>query len=140
MEGRYLGFPAIAVSTMSKHPRHLETAATVAKKLVERLKSNPLPGEIILNVNVPDIPWRSITGFCSTRLGNRHIAEPAIADTDPRGNPIYWIGAAGPEQDAGAGTDFHAVAGGCVSVTPLHVDLTRHCHLETVGNWLDGMY
>ena len=139
MEGRYLGFPAIAVSSMSKYPRHLETAAAVAKKLVERLKSDTLPTEIILNVNVPDVSLDSIKGFCSTRLGNRHIAEPAIADSDPRGNPIYWIGASGPEQDAGPGTDFHALAEGYVSVTPLHVDLTRHRHLETVGDWLEGM-
>ena len=139
MEGRYLGFPAIAISIVSKYPKHLETAATVVKKLVEHLKSDSLPGEIILNVNVPDVPLQAIRGVRSTRLGNRHIAEPAIADSDPRGNPIYWIGASGPEQDAGVGTDFHAISEGYVSVTPLHVDLTCHRHLETVGDWLGGM-
>ena len=136
MEGRHLGFPAVAVSITSSSPRHLETAAEVTRRLVGHLRVGVLPREIILNVNVPDVPLSEIKGFKSTRLGNRHAAEPAIRDSDPRGDPIYWIGAAGAEQDAGAGTDFHAVSAGYVSVTPLHVDLTRHQHLETVGNWL----
>ncbi len=139
MEGRYLGFPAVAISILSQRPRHLDTAAQVAKRLVRHLKNESLPREIILNVNVPDLPLRDIKGFKSTRLGNRHIAEPAIEGSDPRGEPIYWIGAPGAEQDAGRGTDFHAVASGYVSVTPLHVDLTRHQHLETVGAWLGSL-
>ncbi len=136
MEGRYLGFSAVAISTLSKNPRHLVTAAEIAKRLVGHLKNRPLSREIILNVNVPDVPLEDIRGFRSTRLGNRHVAEPVIEDRDPRGKPIYWIGAPGAEQDAGIGTDFHAVANGYVSVTPLHVDLTRHQHLETVSAWL----
>lgn len=139
MEGRYLGFPAIAVSIVSRYPRHLETTAAVTRKMVDHLKSSSLPKEIILNVNVPDVPLQDIKGFRSTRLGNRHIAESAVRSEDPRGNPVYWIGAAGPEQDAGAGTDFHAVAAGYVSVTPLHVDLTRHQCLGTVRDWLDNL-
>ena len=137
MEGRYLGSPAIAISILSKHPQHLEAAATVAKRLVGHLKKEPLPNKIILNVNVPDLPIQEIKGFKSTRLGNRHIAEPVIRDSDPRGDPIYWIGAPGAEQDAGEGTDFHAVATGYVSVTPLHIDLTRHQDIGTVSSWLD---
>ncbi len=139
MEGRYLGFPAVAVSIVSLRPRHLDTAAKVTRRLIGHLKNAALPREIILNVNVPDVPLHDVKGFKSTRLGNRHVAEPAIEDSDPRGEPIYWIGAPGPEQDAGSGTDFHAVAAGYVSVTPLHVDLTRHRHLETVGDWLGSL-
>lgn len=139
VEGRHLGFPAIAISIVSKHPRHLGTAAEVTRRLVAHLRNEPLPNEIILNVNVPDLPLADVKGLKNARLGSRHVSEPVIEDLDPRGHPIYWIGAPGPGQDAGPGTDFHAVAAGYVAVTPLHVDLTCRHQFETTGAWLDGL-
>jgi 5'-nucleotidase len=135
-EGRFLGLPAIAVSMSSHEPQHLETGAAVAVRLVSRLREAPLESSIILNVNVPDIPYDQLKGFVATRLGHRHKAESVIPAADPRGRRIYWVGPAGPEQDAGPGTDFSAVRGGCVSITPLQVDLTRHSALEPLRQWL----
>ena len=137
-EGRFLGLPAIAVSIASHEPQYLETAARVVVQLVTGLKCRPLESSVILNVNVPDLPLESIRGFAATRLGHRHKAEPVIADRDPRGRTIYWVGSAGPEQDAGPGTDFHALREGFVSVTPLQVDLTRHSALAPLEQWLLG--
>ena len=91
---------------------------------------------MILNVNVPDLPWEQIKGFQVTRLGQRHRAEPVIKTQDPRGRDIYWIGPAGKEQDAGEGTDFYAVRNGYISITPLHSDLTRHRMLDATYQWL----
>lgn len=136
MEGRFLGLPAIAVSINSHQPSHFDTAAQVAQYLVQRLCQDPLPADTILNVNVPDLPWEQLSGFEATRLGHRHKAEPVVKGTDPRGRPIYWVGPAGPEQDAGPGTDFHAVRNGYVSITPIQVDLTRYTALEQVAQWL----
>ncbi|MBX6420995.1 MAG: 5'/3'-nucleotidase SurE [Nevskia sp.] len=135
MEGRHLGFPAIAVSCVAISPRHYDTAARVTLRLIERLQQQPIAGATILNVNVPDVPYESLAGYEVTRLGNRHRAEPVIEAQDPRGRRIYWIGAAGPEQDCGPGTDFYAVQRGCVSITPLQVDLTRHSALEPLAAW-----
>jgi 5'-nucleotidase len=137
MEGRFLGFPAIAVSLASWQPQHYATAAFAARELVVRLQADPLPADVILNVNVPDRPWTEVRGFQGTRLGHRHKAEPVVRGTDPRGNPYYWVGPAGPEQDAGPGTDFHAVREGWISVTPLQVDLTRHGALDGLCAWLE---
>lgn len=137
-EGRFLGLPAIAVSIGSFEPQHLDTAARVVTQLVAGLKAQPLEPSIILNVNVPDLPLASIRGLAATRLGHRHKAEPVIADKDPRGRTIYWVGSAGPEQDAGPGTDFHALREGFVSVTPLQVDLTRHSAVASLEQWLLG--
>ena len=94
--------------------------------LMKRLQNNPLPGDIILNVNVPDMPFDELIGVEGARLGFRHRSEPLVKNEDPRGRTIYWIGPAGPGQDAGPGTDFDAVERGAVAVTPLKVDLTRH--------------
>lgn len=137
MEGRFLGLPAIAISMNSHQPDYFETGARVALELVERLTRSPLSENVILNVNVPDMPYEQLSGFRSTRLGHRHKVEPVVKTTDPRGKTIYWVGPAGAEQDAGPGTDFHAVRGGYVSITPLQVDLTRHSALEIVEAWLD---
>ena len=137
-EGRFLGLPAIAVSMASFEPLHLETAARAVVVLIHRLLSHPLPADTILNVNVPDRPWEEIRGFQATRLGHRHKAEPVTKGVDPRGRAIYWVGPAGPEQDAGPGTDFYAVRDGYISVTPLQIDLTRYDALDTVGGWLEG--
>ena len=141
MEGRFLGLPAIAMSlcTADHDGRHYATAARAAVELVARLMTDPLPADTILNVNVPDLAWDDVRGFEVTRLGNRHRAEPCIQQNDPRGRSWWWIGAAGPEQDAGPGTDFHAVRGGHISITPIHVDLTRYQALEQVSSWVDGL-
>jgi len=141
MEGRFLGLPAIAVSLVSGEggARNYPSAARAAVEIMRRLLVDPLPSDTILNVNVPDRSWDEIHGYEVTRLGHRHRAEPCIHETDPRGRPIWWIGPAGPEQDAGPGTDFDAVRRGYISITPIHVDLTRYQALEKVAGWVDGL-
>lgn len=135
-EGRFLGLPAVAISLVGHDPQHFDTAGIVAVKLLQHLIANPLPKDTLLNVNVPDLPATALKGIQATRLGQRHKSEPVIQSQDPRGRTIYWVGPPGAEQDAGPGTDFHAVANGFVSVTPLQLDLTRHEKLAELNTWL----
>jgi 5'/3'-nucleotidase len=141
MEGRFLGFPAVAVSLVLDQSggRHYTSAARFTSELVKRLGTHPLPADTILNVNVPDLPWDEIKGAEATRLGHRHRSEPVLRDTDPRGRPIYWIGPPGAEQDAGPGTDFDAIRRRYISVTPIQVDLTRYAAMDNLSQWLQGM-
>ncbi|HBR97268.1 MAG TPA: 5'/3'-nucleotidase SurE [Gammaproteobacteria bacterium] len=136
IEGRFLGLPAIAVSMASPQPQHYATAGRVIADLVSHLQEYPIDENSILNVNVPDLPYEAIQGMQGTRLGSRHKSESVIEQRDPRGQPIYWLGPAGPEADAGPGTDFYAVKNGFVSVTPLQIDLTRHDAIADVNKWL----
>jgi 5'-nucleotidase len=140
IEGRFLGLPAIAVSLVMQpnSGQHFDTAARVAAELVMRVQRSPLHRATILNVNVPDIPYERIRGWQATRLGFRHRSERIVRSEDPRGRPVYWVGPAGVGQDAGPGTDFHAVASDFVSVTPLQIDLTRHQMLDDMREWLLG--
>lgn len=128
MEGRFLGIPAIAFSMVGGGFLYPDTAANVAKQLVsffyEERKS--IPAKTILNVNIPDIHFDDLKGFLATRLGTRHMAEKMEPDKDPRGHTIYWIGTSGKENDAGVGTDFHAISQQRVSITPLQLDLTHY--------------
>ncbi len=139
-EGRFLGKTAVAISLHTEGlrgdaTRHFDTAAHYARIIVERLQATPLDRPTILNVNVPNIPVAEVKGIKVARLGNRHRAEAVIRAEDPRGRPVYWVGPAGAGQDAGPGTDFHAIAEGFVSVTPLTVDLTNHTALDSVRTW-----
>jgi 5'-nucleotidase len=135
-EGFLLGIPSIAVSLASKSAGNYATAARVACELFGRFRDRPLTSPLLLNVNVPDIPYDQLEGTEVTRLGRRHKAEGVVKSTNPRGETVYWVGAAGGAQDAGEGTDFHAVAHGKVSVTPLQIDLTHYASIEHVRSWM----
>lgn len=135
-EGYLLGIPSIAVSLVSKAATDFSVAATVARDLVERFVRSPIRQPVLLNVNVPDCAAAAVQGIRVTRLGKRHRAEPVIRSLTPRNETVYWVGAAGAAADAGEGTDFHAVANGFVSITPLQVDLTHNGQIGTVGDWL----
>ena len=136
MEGRFLGFPALAVSAVAANRKCLETAANITKGLLKSLLKGAVLEGLVFNVNVPNLALPELRGIECTRLGNRHLAKPVIKQRDPRGKPIYWVGSAGDKQDAGPGTDFHAVNRGFVSVTPLHADLTSHQAMPVLSDWL----
>jgi len=135
-EGFLLGVPSLAVSLCSKAGVHFETAARVALELVQMLERQPLREPLLLNVNVPDVPYEELRGRVVTRLGKRHKAEAVVRTQTPRNETVYWVGAAGAAQDSGEGTDFYAVANNLVSITPLQIDLTHNAQLPLIRSWL----
>jgi len=138
MEGRFLGCPAIAFSLAGEKPTDYSASILAAKKIVKSLIENPLD-DVLFNINIPDINYDQIKGFKVTRLGNRHKSEPAIETFDPKGRKVYWVGPVGAEQDAGEGTDFHAIRTQHISITPIQIDLTRHHSLTTLSQWVEGI-
>ncbi|UCV05314.1 5'/3'-nucleotidase SurE [Dechloromonas denitrificans] len=135
-EGFLLGIPSIAISLTSFEGKNFESAGRVARELVERFIRDPMKEAVLLNVNVPDIPYAELKGMEVTRLGRRHKAEPVVRMVSPRSETVYWVGAAGAAADAGPGTDFNAVERGCVSITPLQIDLTHTAQLPAVRHWI----
>jgi 5'-nucleotidase len=87
----------------------------------------------LLNVNIPNRPYEELKRWRVTRLGNRHHSQPVVVQNNPRGDKIYWIGAAGDAKNASAGTDFHAINEGCISITPMQLDLTDHARQTAMG-------
>ncbi len=137
-EGFLLGISSLAVSLVSKSGGNFATAARVTAEIVERFAKHSYAQPLLLNVNVPDLAYAELKGFEVTRLGRRHKAEPVVKTHNPRGETVYWVGAAGGVQDAGEGTDFHAVLRHKVSITPLQIDLTQFSQLESLGRWIEG--
>ena len=136
-EGFLLGIPSIAVSLAGHHGGHFATAAGIVADLVRKYQRKPWRDATLLNINVPDLPAAELKGLEVTRLGKRHKAEPVLKSVNPRGQTVYWVGAAGVAQDDGEGTDFHATQHGRVSITPLQIDLTRYSQMDSVRGWLD---
>ena len=135
-EGYLLGVPSVSLSLTSKRGEHYETAARVARELVLHFQREAFSELVLLNVNVPDVPYDQLKGLRVTRLGRRHKAEPAVKQQSPRGQTVYWVGAAGPVKDAGEDTDFAAVDAGYASLTPLQMDLTHSAQIDGVRRWL----
>jgi 5'-nucleotidase len=136
-EGFLLGIPSLAVSLANVSDENFSTAARVAADIVQRFKKSKFHEPILLNINVPDIPYEHLQGIEVTRLGRRHKAEAVVKTQSPRGETVYWVGAAGAVQDASKDTDFHAIQLNRVSVTPLQIDLTQYAQLDTVKQWLE---
>ncbi|HRH80078.1 MAG TPA: 5'/3'-nucleotidase SurE [Thiobacillaceae bacterium] len=137
-EGFLLGIPAVAVSLVHEQQGRFATAAAFISDLVGRFARTPLREPVLLNVNVPDVPPESVQGMEVTRLGKRHKAQDVVRTINPRNQLMYWVGAAGGAQDAGPGTDFHAIAQQRISVTPLQVDLTRYAQMGVLEDWLSA--
>ncbi|HEX5359883.1 MAG TPA: 5'/3'-nucleotidase SurE [Fluviicoccus sp.] len=143
LEGRFLGKPSLAVSLCGasvkqySEPEQYQAAAEMVCKLVMHWKALQLPLHNIINMNVPDLPPKEIRGFRLTRLGKRERGFSVSTVEDPRGRKAYWIGLAGNPNKTDAGTDFHAIDQGYVSLTPLQTDLTSHEALPALTDWLD---
>lgn len=136
MEGYLLDIPSFAFSMSQHNATHFETAARIAVELVQHYAKTALKSPTLLNINVPDIPYDEIQGRSITRLGKRHKAEPVIQLKTPRGETVYWVGAAGQPNDGGIGTDFYAIAHNHVSISPIQVDLTKHSQLPELKDWI----
>lgn len=136
MEGRFLGCPALAVSLASEQATHFEMAVSVVMDIVKSINAKHLRQDLLLNINIPDTPAVSVSEIDVTRLGYRHIAEPAIVVENNEGRNLYRIGPPGAGDDAGPGTDFYAIEKGRISITPLQTDLTRYNVQDDVSDWI----
>src|SRR5690606_10732715 len=134
-EGYLFGIPAIAFSLTEKGWQHIDGAARIARLIVERQTLEPLSSPVLLNVNIPAVPFETIQELRVTRLGKRHPSEPVVKSSTPYGDPVYWIGPVGRVSDSASDTDFGAIEQHAVSITPLRLDLTHYDQLSQVKDW-----
>lgn len=139
MEGAIWGLPSLAVSLDCKENGpsllYYDVAAKKAAQIVSIVQKNGLPSNVLLNINVPNLPESEIQGSMVTRLGLRIYRDVLVSREDPRGHPYYWIGGDAPTGVPDEGTDIGALAGNIISICPLQLDLTAHRSLETIRGW-----
>ena len=139
MEAVIWGVPAIAVSLDVKSDDlstiDFDPAAMVARQVAQTVLTKQLPGGILLNVNIPNLPAEQIKGMRITRQGMRVYRDRLDQRIDPRGRPYFWIGGDAPTGLPESGTDIGALAEGHVSITPLQLDLTAYPALHQMSNW-----
>jgi 5'-nucleotidase len=138
MEAVIAGVPGIAFSLAADETMkewNYGPAAQVAARVVQTVLHNGLTRDLLLNINVPPLPYEQIRGLCITRQGLREYRDKLDERMDPRGQPYYWIGGDLPTGVVEQGTDFGAIFDGYVSITPLQLDLTAHRAAERLGTW-----
>ena len=139
MEAVISGVQGIAISLDSPEAFQgildYSTAARVAHVIIEKVIAKDLPEGVVLNVNVPYLKESELKGYMITHQGLRVYRDALDQRLDPRGRPYYWIGGEAPTGVAEPGTDFSALAEGCVSITPLQLDLTNYKAMESLKKW-----
>ncbi|MCL5277175.1 MAG: 5'/3'-nucleotidase SurE [Deltaproteobacteria bacterium] len=135
IESTLQGVPAIAVSVVGKNRVYLKTAGEIAFRLVRRMLGQALPPNVLLNVNVPNLPGNRIKGYRFTRQGKRKYGESVIEKLDPRGEKYYWIGGYMIRETPVENSDIQAVDEGYISITPIQLDFTAHAFLKEMSGW-----
>lgn len=137
MEATVIGIPALALSYTGDRHEEIEGWTPLLTRLFERIlrRDGAFPEHTLLNVNLPGVPPDEVRGVRVTALGRRRYSESITRALDPSGKEYFWIGGGRISWSGSTDSDFHAVADGYVSVTPLHLDLTNYRLLEEIRGW-----
>lgn len=134
-EGAILGYEAIAFSLCDWEAEDYSAAARWARRIAARVLADGLPTGLLLNVNIPALSDDELMGVEITRQARSRWEESFIERSDPFKQPYYWLSGRFVNLDEGEHTDLNAVERGCISITPLRIDLTAHDALDTLRDW-----
>jgi len=135
IEGTLLGIPSFAVSLVTRSRFRFDVASGYALEVAKKVLRKGLPGDTLLNVNVPNMPREEIRGVRVTRQGKRVYGDLIVEKRDPRGRKYYWIGGDHLRSEEIPGSDLEAIEGNFVSITPIHLDLTNYAALRALRKW-----
>lgn len=136
MEATVIGIPSVALSYTGDDFEKLEAWTPLLEGLLQQiLRRNPFPPHTLLNINLPAAPPGEVRGVKITSLGRRRYADSITRILDPKGREYFWIGGGISAWNGGQEADFRAVQDGFISVTPLHLDLTRYELMEEIRGW-----
>jgi 5'-nucleotidase len=132
MEATMFKVPAIAFSQVCENGQRIKwsTATQHAPVIIDRLLTEGWPQNALINVNFPDRAGQAVEGYRVTFQGKRKLGDELVERIDPRGQPYVWIGGLRCDEDLQDGSDLQAVADGCISVTPIHMDMTHRSSMD----------
>ena len=121
LQGYLHGFPSLAMSVDKANNYSLENAARLAVLLVKRIHSSTMPANVLLNINLPNLPLAEIRGAKITKL-----ARYSHTDTVEEGNhgkwKHYWLVRQRRNKNTDEQTDVWAIEQGYISITPLYTN------------------
>jgi 5'-nucleotidase len=118
LQGFFYGIPALAFSVAAFGDINFDSAAKLARLMVSELVDKGLPGRMLLNVNLPDLPQEKLEGIEITRLGERKYVDHIEPGHDGK-RQYHWIMRGNPEWKSTSGTDIWALEKNKISITPL---------------------
>ena len=147
-EAALSGIPAFAVSLVCRQDpqkRKIKFQYSCAAQIVEKVAKKIFvsmgngsqsrgmknwPRGLVINVNVPNLPYREIKGICFAKQGRQIYGGKAIRRKDSRGQPYYWIGGTHQGFAKQKETDCDVVSRKYVAVTPLSIDCTHYDFIQ----------
>lgn len=136
VEAAIEGIPAIGFSLSNySHEANMDAAGVIAGEITKRFMETKLDPEVLLNVNIPDLPLHEIKGYKICRQARAKWDENFDERIDPRGRKYFWLVGNFINYDAGEDTDEWALANNFVSIVPVQFDLTAYSALEKLKHW-----
>ncbi len=133
IEGAMLAVPSVAFSLAETEKPDFDEAARIAREVLARILANGVPERTVLNVNIPALPRAQVRGVRVTHQSRTSYHEVYEKRSDPWGRDYFWItGELTREFEQEPDSDLRALADGCVSITPLHYDLTHYDAIPTL--------
>lgn len=135
MEGRLMGVPAIAFSLCSHECTHFEVFADLVPEIVGK-SLGKIPGDMILNVNVPDIPMEELAGLRVTDMGiRRYDDEYRLVQQIEKGNYYEYLSTEMYYKDAGLDTDIGAYQQNYITLVGLSMNRTHPDTHKQIESW-----
>jgi 5'-nucleotidase len=135
-EGTLLGIPSFAISLDARSHFKFHTAARFAVRVARYIAKKGLPKGTFLNINVPNLDEKEIKSYKITQQGKWALDGNAVVEkVDPRGKKYYWIAGGRQAFTKKGETDIEAVSNSCISITPLHLDLTDYASIDVLKRW-----
>ncbi len=143
--GYLMGIPATALSVAALERVHFDTAARLAVVIARMIEAQALPQQMLLNINLPNLPLEQIQGVEVTRLGHRTYQD-VLKERQYGKRRHFWIVRSKLEWESmeswepEEGTDMWAVFKNRISITPLHSDLTSPLALSALKQLSNAIF
>lgn len=130
------GVPAIGFSLLDyRWTANFEPLKPFIERITREALTKKIPSEIVLNVNIPDVPNGKIKGIKICRQAKAHWIEKFDKRQSPMGRDYYWLTGEFINEDHGEDTDEAALNKGYISIVPTQFDMTAHYAIQKLNSW-----
>ncbi len=127
MEASIEGIPSIGFSLLDyNYEADFAPARKIVHTIVSEILQVKLDKHLLLNVNIPSIPFNKIKGIKICKQAYAKYEEDFDERLDPQGKKYYWLTGKFVNFDKSKDSDVWALTNNYVSVVPVEFDLTNY--------------